>query len=494
MTEQRSSYRQIMKATSIFGGVQVSNIIVSIIRYKFIAVLLGPSGMGITSLLASTTNLIGGLTEFGLGFSAVKDVATADATGNQARIAMVVTVLRRLVWITGAIGTVVMLVFSPWLSELTFGNRKYTFAFILISITLLFTQLSSGQSALLQGMRKLQNLAKLNIVSSVFGLVITVPLYYKYGIDGIVPAIIILSIVSVSLSWYFARKVKIKPVKVSWTQTLAEGRNMLTMGFMITLSGFIATGTSYVVRIFINNNGGIEDVGLYSAGFTLINSYVGLIFTAMGTDYYPRLSAVAYSNELCKQSINQQAEIALLILAPIIMLFLVFIEWGVIILYSNRFIAVNGLIHWAALGMFFKAASWSISFVLLAKGDFKLFFWNELIWILYTLGLNLLGYYLMGLTGLGISFMISYVLYLTQVFVLSKIKYEFLFDLTFVRIFTIQLLLAISCFVVVEIVEKPYSHFIGVGLIFISTFYSYKELDKRLGLKSIFINIKNRLS
>src|SRR5512145_1933677 len=129
MSEQVASYRQIMKATSLFGGVQVFNIILSIIRSKFIAVLLGPAGMGISGLLTSATGLISSLTNFGLTTSAVKDVATANASGHQMRISIIVTVLRRLVWITGTLGALITLIFSPWLSQYTFGNSSFTIAF-----------------------------------------------------------------------------------------------------------------------------------------------------------------------------------------------------------------------------------------------------------------------------------------------------------------------------------------------------------------------------
>ena len=492
MTEHQSSYRQIMKATSIFGGVQVFTIIISIIRTKFIAVLLGPAGMGIAGLLTSTTGLISSLTNFGLGTSAVRNVAAAYGTGNEARIASSVTVLKRCVWITGILGTLVMLVMSPWLSQFTFGNRDYTLAFIWISITLLFTQLTTGKLVVLQGMRKLQYLAKASITGSALGLIITVPLYFRFGIDGIVPVIIVTSVISLSFSWYFANKIKIQPIKVSRIRTIAEGKNMLTMGFMINTSMLIATGASYLVSIFISRTGGVSQVGLYAAGFAIINGYVGLIFTAIGTDYYPRLSAVANSNDLCRQTINQQAEIALLLLGPIITTFLVFIQWVVIILYSNKFSAVDTMIHWAILGVFFKAASWSIAFVFLAKGVSKLFFWNELFGNIYFFVLNILGYHFMGLTGLGISFMIGYLLYLIQVFFLCKIKYKFSFDSAFIRIFAIQFSLAIGCFVVVKFIGKPYFYIIGMGLIMISALYSYKELDKRLELKVIFALIRER--
>ncbi|NSW94260.1 MAG: oligosaccharide flippase family protein, partial [Bacteroidales bacterium] len=122
MTEDQKSYRQIFKATTLFGGVQVFNIIIGIIRSKFIAVLLGPEGMGISGLLTSTTGFISGLTGFGLGTSAVKNISEANATGNRERISVVVTVFRRLVWITGLLGMVVTIILSPWLSKITFGN------------------------------------------------------------------------------------------------------------------------------------------------------------------------------------------------------------------------------------------------------------------------------------------------------------------------------------------------------------------------------------
>jgi O-antigen/teichoic acid export membrane protein len=217
-----------------------------------------------------------------------------------------------------------------------------------------------------------------------------------------------------------------------------------------------------------------------------------MIFNAMATDYYPRLSAVAHSNELSKKAMNEQAEIALLIIAPIIMVFLVFINGVILILYSTKFIAINEMVHWAALGMLFKAASWSISFILVAKSASKLFFWNELLANVYVLLFNIIGYRLGGLEGLGISFMLAYFVYLIQVFVLAKVKYSFSFNKAFIRIFVVQLFLAIICFILVKLMPKPYSYLAGSFLIVISVWFSFKELDKRIEIKAIFAGLKNR--
>lgn len=485
MQENQSSYRSIMKATSLFGGVQVFTIIIAIIRSKIIAVLLGPAGMGIVGLLTSTAGLVGSLTNFGLGTSAIRDIAAANESGNQNRINKVVTVFRRLVWITGLLGTVITFISAPWLSQLTFGNKEYTLAFMWLSCSLLFNQLANGQNVLLQGMRKLKYLATANMLGSLIGLLISAPLYYYYSVDGIVPAIIITALFLLAITWYFAKKIKIERTVITTEETVFEGKGMLKMGFMLSLSGLITTGASYIVRIFISNTGSLEDVGLYNAGFAIIGTYVGLIFTAMSTDYYPRLSGAAHDNKKGTLLINQQAEIALLILAPILAIFIIFINWAVILLYSKEFTPVNGLIQWAALGMYFKAASFSIGYLLLAKGASKTFFWSEVVANAYLLFFNILGYKYFGLSGMGFSFLIGYIFVLIQVYFIANIKYEFKFNLTFYKIFGIQLTLGIICFAITMFVSTPLAYVFGLPFILISVWFSFKELDKRMDLKGI---------
>lgn len=57
-TEETRSYRNIFKATTLFGGVQVYQILISIIRSKFVAVLLGTAGMGIQGMFLSSISLV----------------------------------------------------------------------------------------------------------------------------------------------------------------------------------------------------------------------------------------------------------------------------------------------------------------------------------------------------------------------------------------------------------------------------------------------------
>lgn len=486
--ENKNSYKQSLKATSLFGGVQVFNILIQIIRSKFAAVLLGPEGMGLMGLLNSTITMISSFTNCGLGKSAVRNIAEANGTNDIRRISLIISVFRRLVWITGLLGASVCLISASYLSQMTFGNTDYTFAFIILSVSILLMQLTSGQNALMQGMRKYRYLAMANVVGNGIGLAFIIPLYYLWGINAIVPVLLISNVLVFILAFVFARKIKVGKVGITVTDLKVEGKDMLKMGILISLQGMLAILASYVIRIFISRIGSIDEVGLYNAGFTIVNTYVGLIFTAMATDYYPRLSAIASDNKAFVKTINQQAEISLLLLAPIIIAFIAYIRVAVVVLYSTKFIPVEGMMYWAMAAMFFKAMAWSMSYGLLAKGASKLFFWNEFVTVCYGLIFNMVGYYYWGLIGLGISSFIKYGLYFLQLWIICQRKCELKFSKSILKLFVL-----FSCItgvvLVCKILMSGWSGYAVVTMFLLLTgYYSYVGLDRRIGIKQAITN------
>lgn len=479
-----------MKATSIFGGVQVFNIIIQIIRSKVVAILLGPAGMGIMGLLMSTINLVSSATNFGLATSAVRDISEANGSGEEEKIKETVSIFRKVVWFTGLLGMIVTIALSPLLSKLTFGNYDYTLAFVAISITLLLGQLAIGQTVLLQGLRKISWLAKANLYSSILSLAVSLPLYYFFGTEGIVPAIIVSAIVVYIVQFYFSNKLNISPTITTYKSALKKGKGMLKLGFMLSLSGFISIVASYILRIFISNMGGVEQVGFYNAGFTIINSYIGMVFAAMATDYYPRLAAIHHHSKQTNQLINEQAEIAMITLAPLIIAFLTFINFIIVFLYSNQFLPVTKMVHWAILGIFFKALSWAIGYLLLAKGDSKAFFWNELIANVYLLIFNALGYYFGGLEGLGISFLIGYIIYSIQVYLFTKTKYDFRLNLGFIKIFILYIFLGIVSFLIAFYSKGLFLYLSGSAVLILTILISFWLLNRKMDMLNL---IKNKI-
>lgn len=486
-----ATYKSMFKANSLLGGLQLYQIIIGILRSKVIAVLLGPEGMGISGLLNSSTLLIKQLSSMGIASSAVRDVSEANGSGDSKRIGYVISVLRKLVWLTGILGLVSVIIFSPVLSKTAFGNYDYTIPFIFLSVTLLFEQLNAGQLALLQGLRKISYLAKASAYGATLGLIISIPLYYFLKVDGIVPTLILNSVLTLLCSWYFSRKIPYDKQKISIKEAVTGGKTMLKMGISMSLNSTLAALIAYVLRGYISHRGGLAEVGLYVAAFTIMETYVGMVFSAIGTDYYPRLTAVNQDNSKCASLMNQQGEIALLVLSPILMVCLSFMPVIILAIFSAEFTGAISYIMWAVIGMMAKLGAWIISYIFLAKAEARLFLINEVTAKAYMLGINLLGYYLYGLEGLGISFLIGFVLYFIQVYLIAKNRYDFHFNSSFITIYVKQLLLILLCFLCAKYFNGFMKYALCSLLSIVSIVYSYRELNVRIDLTNTiksFIN------
>jgi len=470
---------------SLFGGVQVFNIAITLVRSKMMALLLGLAGMGIAGLFNSTLGLIGAMTNFGLMTSAVKSVSSAAS--DESETAHTVAVLTKLIWYTGILGMCCTIFFSPWISKLAFGNSDYSWPLIWISITVLLTQLTNGHLAVLQGLRKLNHLAKANLAGSFFGLLVTVPLYYLYGTAAIVPAIILAAACALFFSWFYSRKIKIPPVKVTHSEALESGKSMLRLGFSLSFIGLLTTLSAYLVQIFISHSGGLQQVGLYNAGSAIINTYVGLIFSAMSMDYFPRLAAVSESNEKMREIVKQQVLIAVLVIMPIIIVFLAFAPLIVRVLYSADFMPIVSFINVGMLGMLFRAASWSMGYILIAKGDSKLFIKTSIFFNSVFLINNVIAYHFYGFEGMGFSFLINFIIHFIGVLWLCRKKYEFSFSTAFYRIFSCCIIFCLLGFLATKFSDGFLKYSLLAVILCVSVGFSFYELDKKTGFKQAII-------
>ena len=497
MNDNQQSYRKVLNATSLFGGVQFINIILRLIRSKAIALLIGPIGMGISNLLLTTMELINGLTNLGLERSAVKDISLANTNSNSKSVAITISILKKLVWLTITVGVILMVLSAPWLSEIAFGNKDYTISFRWISIALLFKQLSSSQLAILQGLRKLKSLAKANLLGNFIGLLITLPLYYYYKIDAIVPAIIIATFMSFVFTYYYSHKLDIESVTISRKEAVSEGKGMINLGVMLSLSSLITLLVAYIIRIYIGSANeteelGLIDVGLYSAGFVILNSYVGIIFNAMGTDYFPRLSEIANDIKKLRKTVLEQATVAILLITPIIVIFLACAPFIIVILYSHEFSPIVAMVTWGILGMIFKAVSWSMGYMIIAKGDSKVFIKTAIGFNTILLSINIIGYHFGGLEGVGISFFIYYIIHFIAIRIITYYRYDFYFEKGFYKIFTFTVIMCFLAFSITLIPSSILKNSLMSVIIVVSCWYSYKELDKKIGVKDYLAGIFKR--
>ncbi len=458
-----------------------------------IAMFLGPNGMGIASLFTSTIDLISSIANFGIGTSAVRSIAAANGVQDETRLSIIIGVLRKLILITGVLGLLMTIFFSKYLSLFAFGNANHTVAFVFLSFTLLFNQLNFGQLALLQGLQKISFLAKAGLISSFLSFLITIPLYFFFNEEGIVPAIFVSSLFTLVISYYYSNKVQIKNVFITRVHLFSEGWIMLKLGFLIGLTGLMDQLISYILRIYISNQSELNVIGFYTAGFAIMNTYVGLIFSAMLSDYYPKLSSISNDNVAFNKLINQQAEISLIILGPLIVAFIVFLKYIILFLYSSEFLLIQSMLYWAIFGILFKGLNWALGITLLAKGENKLYFKFYILSGLIILSFNLFFYKIYGLKGLGIAFLVTNILLLLQSFLISYHRYSFRFNNGLIKIFFIHLFLCCLSFLVLTCFNQPYNYFFGFFIFVSSIFVSYKQLNNRINLNESILRFRNKI-
>jgi enterobacterial common antigen flippase len=403
------TYGQILKSTALVGGSSMINIVIGIVRTKAMAMLLGPAGFGLSGLYLSVANLTQSIAGVGINSSGVRQIALAVGSEDTDQIARTVSVLRRTSIVLGALGAVLLLILSKPISVLTFNNDQYASGVALLSLAVFFNLVSAGQGALIQGMRRIADLAKVAVLGALFGTLITIPMVYWLRERGIVPSLVAIAAAALMTSWYYSRKIKLVTPAVTPLEVWQEASILLKLGFAFMAADLLMIGSSYLIRIMLLQKLGLAATGLYQCAWTLGGLYIGLVLQAMGADFYPRLTASANDNTKCNRLVNEQAHINLLLAGPGVVATLTLAPLVIATFYAANFGAAVGTLRWICLGVMMRVISWPTGFIMVAKGERSLFLGSDIAWAAVHLGLASLCIGPYGLAGAGIAFCGSYV-------------------------------------------------------------------------------------
>lgn len=412
---------RILKAMTLFGGVKVISILCSVIRTKFVALWLGPAGIGLFGLYNNVVDMISTFCNFGMRDSCVRNIASAQSNF---AIAVIVKVVRRWSMMLGAFGALLTLCLSPILSKATFGDSNHIWGFVALAVVFLFNSLTLGEEAVLQGTAKLRLLARASICGVVAGMLVSIPMFYIWRLDSVVPSIIAYHITTASFMLLWRNKdFKDVQVDISLRDTAKKGTGFIRLGTFMMLSSFVTILCGYIFRSYLNLHFSTNDVGLFQAGFSLVSQYTGIIFAAMGMEYYPRLAKTIHSNHRTSLFVSEQINLLILMLIPIMAIFIAASEFVIKLLYTDDFLNISPYITIAMLGIVFRALSWSMAFTILAKGDGKTFLITECSSAAVGLALKMALFKSLGFAGLGIAFTIWYIIYFLIIICVYRRKY-----------------------------------------------------------------------
>jgi antigen flippase len=463
------------------GGAAGITLLLGMIRTKFVAVLIGTTGVGLLASFTVMQGIIGTIAGLGIQSSAVRDVTVAIGKGDEQAIGCAVLTLRRMCWLTGLVGMATMIAFSSILSQLTFGSDQYQADIAALGVVILLINISGGQLALIQGMRRIGDMALANIIGAMFATLAAIGFYFWLGVRGIVPALISIAAMQLVVSWYFARRVPIPQVKLSLRETFTEASGMVRLGLVFMWTGLMGSAVTYITITLIVKQIGLQGVGIYSAAFALSGVFVGFVLGAMAADYYPRLTALAHDKTAMRQLVNEQTEIGLLVATPGLLATLAFAPWAIHIFYSAEFLPAVELLQWFVLGCLGRVISWPLGYLILALGKGRWFLLTESAANLLHVLLLALGLFFFGIEGVAIGFFLLYIAYVIAVYLVGHHLIGFEWSPACIKTVIFALPLLGGAFIASRVLPLWPAAFIGMVLTAASSVFSLLRLIERLG-------------
>ncbi|MBQ8066359.1 MAG: oligosaccharide flippase family protein [Prevotella sp.] len=424
MEEKRdeASYSHVLKYTGIFGGVQGLTMLISLVRNKFMALLLGAEGMGFASLMSSVQNFSALSTNLGISFGAVPRLSELHEQPD--KLAYNIQIIRIWSLIAAALGFLFSIVISPLINNITFTWGNHTVHYAMLGVSVALMAITGGETAILKATRRLGSLAKIQVFGLLISLVIVLPLYYFFRHSGVVPALVLMALVNMLLTIGYSYRCH--PLHLEYDRAwLRDGFGMIRLGLAFVIAAAIGSAAEMLIRAFLNVDYGLDAVGFYNAGYMITLTYAGLVFTAMESDYFPRLSAVNHDIQASNATVNRQIEVSLLLLSPMLVALLMMLPVLIPTLFSNEFLPVVGMTQVAVLAMFFKVLTLPVAYITLARGYSMSYLLLETTYYVVLVGCVVLGFRLWGIYGTGVALVAAHVFDFLMIYGYAYWKYSY---------------------------------------------------------------------
>jgi O-antigen/teichoic acid export membrane protein len=415
-----SAYKRLLKVTTLFGSVQGLNILMNLIRAKLAAMLLGPAGIGLNSIYNETREFIHSTTNLGMDQSGTREIAKSTGAPD---LEDSVTLTRSWIILLAVFGMLATAVFAYPLSWMLFSDGDHTWQIVALSPAVAFSTLTCGELTVLRGLQQMKTIAGVSVLHVVLGVLTTIPLYYIWGMDGIIGALVLMTLSLAIVTMIYSYR--IHPPKFCFVKAfLAKGRQMLVLGMSFVIAGFIANLGKLAVKAYINVNGSLDDVGLYSAGLTLTLMISNVVFASLENEFYPRLSSIFTDKTQRYLAIVRQMKVGLAIITPITIVAVVLMPWIVPILLSDEFSTIVPMAQIASLGLIFRALYLPAALVPMAAGESKIYLLLQAVSYVSFVPAVILGYHFGGITGTGIGLLVNH--FMDVVVNMAVLKWRYL--------------------------------------------------------------------
>ena len=445
--------RSLIRSMLVIGSAQVVNIMLSILRMKVVAMLLGPAGIGLLGIYNNLQQMVGNAAGLGMSSSGVREIASAS--GDAETLSRVSRVLLSAHLVQGALAMIAVWGLRHQLAEGIVGDATLSTEIGLVGVAVLLMLVASAHTALLRGLRRIGDLGKVTVLGAIVATSFGLLAVWWLGRSGLIWFLLVQPLANYLAALYFIRKLPQRTNRASLSigEIWCIWKPMARLGLAFMFGALATTTTLLLVRAIITQEAGLVAVGYFAASWGITMTYVGFLLGAMGADYYPRLTEVIHDRRAANNLMNDQAQLSLAIGGPVLLALIGWAPCLITLLYSDDFGPAASLLQWQTVGNVFKLASWALSFAIVAGAHSRIYLLMETSF--NAIFLLLVWFFLpvLGLDIAGIAFLAGYVSYFFLVYLFVRKLRGFRWNVLSIKIFSIHVLLAV--FLLIFSLEFP---------------------------------------
>ncbi|MBR9868191.1 MAG: O-antigen translocase [Oceanospirillales bacterium] len=418
---ENSSHKQILRSSAVIGGASLLDILIGLIRVKVVAVLLGPAGVGLLGILQNFMSTVSTVSALGVENVGTRQISEAQGRGDLSAVGIA---RRALFWgtlVLSVLGALVFWLCSSYVAKYAMGSEEFSGSVSWIALGVALSVAASYQRALLTGTRRIGDIAKISVSSSIISTAIGLSIIYWFKADGIILLIIIGPLIGFIISQiYVARIPHIDIPSSSFMQLSVQWRTLVTLGSAFMVAGLVFLLGQLLVRTMVQQKLSPESLGYFQAAWSISMTYIGFVLSAMGTDYYPRLTQAIHDRIKVNRLVNEQTEVAILLAGPVLLGMLAFSPWVIQLLYTDEFRPAVTILRWQILGDVLKIIAWPMGFVILAAGKGAIFMFKEVVVIsVFVLVVWVLLPYI-HIESTGIAFFVMYIVNIPLLIIITR--------------------------------------------------------------------------
>ncbi|MDD5438632.1 MAG: oligosaccharide flippase family protein [Candidatus Omnitrophica bacterium] len=410
--------RKLYQATTIMGISTVISIAVGLVRAKFLAVSLGPSGVGILAQAMTFVQSAEVICSLGIGLGITKYVSEMKRAGDIDGIKK--TISTSLIMQAGAFMLFFIGVVAGGrpLSQFLFSTDHYAWLLIITSGAILFSIANVSLESAFLGFGRADIFSRARIVYYTAGLALLFLLVGTMGLAGGFFYIILNAVVSFLIVLIFFRRV----LKIDITLSLHNLRDgfrgfigqfhsgkVLSYGAVVLITSSVTWLTVLYIRSILINTAGSDANGFYQVIFALVSYYVPFFTNGLWGYFFPKLSAIGditnYNLEF-----NKALRFILIFVPPAIAGVFLMRRILVVCFFSNEFLPSLDIFSAYLVGSFFFVLTCVLGVALLAKNRLKAFFTMVIVqnlayaaiftWLVRPMGIGAIGIAYLGMNVL----------------------------------------------------------------------------------------------